>query len=96
MRFLLQMIMLVRLSKFYSGILRIHWVYNLQDLDYGSCYTFKEYSSRKVIAEEGWKHEKIILKSKSFETSFQDIIIEPESINEKIFKVIGIFDRVIE
>ena len=70
--------------------------YNLQDIDYGSCYTFKEYYSQKVITEEGWHHEKTILKPKSYDTSYQDIIIDPESINERRFKIIGVFDRVIE
>jgi hypothetical protein len=67
-----------------------------QDIDYGSCYTFKEYYSQKVIDEESWQHEKIILKPKSFDPSYQDIIIDPNSIYEKTFSVIGIFDRVIE
>lgn len=79
-----------------NGLMVIAEYYNLQDIDYGSCYTFKEYYSQKVITEEGWHHEKTILKPKSYDTSYQDIIIDPESINERRFKIIGIFDRVIE
>ena len=70
--------------------------YGHQDIDYGSCYTFKEYYSQKTIDEESWQHEKIILKPKSFDASYQDIVIDPNTINEKNFSVIGIFDRVMD
>jgi DUF2075 family protein/predicted GIY-YIG superfamily endonuclease len=79
-----------------NGLMVIAEYYNHQDVDYGSCYTFKEYYSQKSINEESWHHEKIILKPKSFDASYQDIVIDPESINEKAFSVKGIFDRVIE
>jgi DUF2075 family protein len=79
-----------------NGLMVIAEYYDHQDLDYGSCYTFKEYYSQKAINEESWHHEKIILKPKSFDTSYQDIVIDPDSINEKAFSVKGIFDRVIE
>ena len=79
-----------------NGLMVIVEYYDHQDLDYGSCYTFKEYYSQKVIYEESWQHEKIILKPKSFDSSYQDIVIDPNAINEKAFSVIGIFDRVIE
>ncbi len=79
-----------------NGLMVIAEYYDHQDIDYGSCYTFKEYYSQKAINEESWNHENIILKPKSFDTSYQDIIIDPNSINEKTFNVIGIFDRVIE
>ena len=79
-----------------NGLMVIAEYYDHQDLDYGSCYTFKEYYSQKTINEESWQHEKIILKPKSFDASYQDIVIDPNAINEKTFNVIGIFDRVIE
>lgn len=79
-----------------NGLLVIAEYYEHQDLDYGSCYTFKEYFSHKTVNEDSWQHEKIILKPKSFDTSYQDIIIDPNALNEKTFKVIGIFDRVLE
>jgi DUF2075 family protein len=78
-----------------NGLMVIAEYYNHQDIDYGSCYTFKEYYSQKTINEESWHHEKIILKPKSYDVSYQDIIIEPNAINEKTFSIIGIFDRVI-
>lgn len=79
-----------------NGLMVIAEYYDHQDIDYGSCYTFKEYYSEKTINEESWQHEKIILKPKSFDPSYQEIVIEPNSIFEKTFNVIGIFDRVIE
>ena len=79
-----------------NGLIVIAQYYDQQDIDYGSCYTFKEYYSQKVINEESWYHEKIILKPKSFNPSYQDIVIDPQSINDGTFNVIGIFDRVIE
>ncbi len=78
-----------------NGLMVICEYYNLQDNDFGSCYTFKEYYSQKTIDEDSWKHEQIILRPKSFDTSYQDIVIDPDSINERTFRVIGIFDRVI-
>jgi DUF2075 family protein/predicted GIY-YIG superfamily endonuclease len=79
-----------------NGLMVIVEYYDHQDLDYGSCYTFKEYYSQKTVNEEGWQHEKIILKPKSFDASYRDIVIDQNAINENTFSVIGIFDRVIE
>jgi DUF2075 family protein len=79
-----------------NGLMVLVEYYDHQDVDNGSCYTFKEYYSQKSINEEGWHHEKIILKPKSFDPSYQNIEIDPNAINDKTFRVIGIFDRVIE
>ena len=79
-----------------NGLMVIAEYYDHQDFDYGSCYTFKEYYSQKTVNEESWQHEKIILKPKSFDASYQDIVIDQNAINEKTFSVIGIFERVIE
>jgi len=79
-----------------NGLLVLAEYYNHQDIDYGSSYTFKEYYSQKVSDGEGWHHEQIILKPKSFDSSYEDIIIDSHAIAEKTFSVIGIFDRVIE
>jgi DUF2075 family protein/SOS-response transcriptional repressor LexA len=79
-----------------NGLMVIAEYYDHQDLDYGSCYTFKEYYSQKTVNEESWQHEKIILKPKSSDASYQDIEIDPNAINEKTFSVVGIFDRVID
>ena len=79
-----------------NGLMVIAEYYDHQDFDYGSCYTFKEYYSQKTVNEESWQHEKIILKPKSFDASYQDIVIDQNAINEKTFSVIGIFERIIE
>lgn len=79
-----------------NGLLVICEYYNLQDVDFGSSYTFKEYYSQKSIQEDSWQHEVIILKPKSFDSTYQEIVVDPESINEKNFKVIGVFDRVLD
>jgi len=79
-----------------NGLMVIAEYFDLQDIDFGSSYTFKEYYSQKAIHEESWHHEKIILKPKSYDDSYQDIVIDQDSINERDFRVIGIFDRVIE
>lgn len=79
-----------------NGLMVIAEYHDHQDLDYGSCYTFKEYFSQKTINEDSWQHEKIILKPMSFDSSHQDIVIDPNAINEKTFRVIGIFERVLE
>lgn len=79
-----------------NGLMVIAEYFDHQDLEYGSSYTFKEYYSQKAIDEENWRHEKIILKPKSFDSTYEDIVIDPNSISEKTFSVIGIFECVIE
>ena len=67
---------------------------NLQDQDFGSCYTIKEYESKKYQDENGWKHQSIILKPQSFEESYSNIELKDDEINN--LRVIGIFERVIK
>jgi DUF2075 family protein/predicted GIY-YIG superfamily endonuclease len=78
-----------------NGLFVIAEYYDYQDVDYGSCYTFKEYFSQKINNEDASIHEKIILKSKSTDSSYQDIEITANSLGEKALIIIGIFDRVI-
>jgi len=66
---------------------------NIYDSDFGSGYTVKEYYSEKKVSEEGWKHEIITLKPLSTITSYNDIKLVDEQLNN--FKVIGIFERVL-
>jgi hypothetical protein len=67
---------------------------NLQDQDFGSCYTIKEYEGKKYQDENGWKHQSIILKPQSFEESYSNIELNDNEINN--LRVIGIFERVIK
>jgi uncharacterized protein len=66
---------------------------NIQDGNYGSGFTIKEYSSVKVVTEETYLHKSIILKPLSDDDSFEDIeLFEDELID---FKVIGIFKKIL-
>lgn len=78
-----------------NGLMVIAEYYDHQDVDYGSCYTFKEYYSQKGTNEESWHHEKIVLRPRSFDSAYEDIIIEPNAVHDKTFRIIGIFDRVL-
>jgi len=65
--------------------------YNKQDIDTQSHFTIKTYSSSKITTEEGWKHERIILKPNSYDASYRDIIISEEDIKDNNFNVVGEF-----
>jgi hypothetical protein len=78
-----------------NGLLVLAECYDIQDADFGSCYTFKEYESQKLIDENQWKHEKIILKPKSYDKTYTEIILTNDEESKK-FNIIGIFERVIE
>ncbi|MDX8382276.1 MAG: DNA/RNA helicase domain-containing protein [Ghiorsea sp.] len=64
------------------------------DGDSGSHYTVKEYESMKAQDEDGWHHEKILLKPLSDDSSFESMeITEDES---SYFKVVGEFLKVLK
>lgn len=66
---------------------------SINDSEFGSGYTVKEYHSLKNISDEGWSHESIILKPLSTSEEYKNIeLSESDLLN---FKVVGIFDRVI-
>ncbi|UPZ18036.1 S24 family peptidase [Flavobacterium humidisoli] len=66
---------------------------NIQEGDFGSGYTIKEYRSKKIIDNDSWNHQSITLKPLSFDSTFNDIILKEEDLNE--LKVIGIFECVL-
>ena len=66
---------------------------NIQDPDFGSGYTVKEYRSKKKTEGELWSHESIILKPLSDDSEFQDIILEEDELSELV--TIGIFECVL-
>ncbi|NGY37832.1 DUF2075 domain-containing protein [Flavobacterium sp. XN-5] len=66
---------------------------NIQDPDFGSGYTVKEYRSKKKIEGELWSHESIILKPLSDNMDYEDIILEEEDVST--LKVIGVFECVL-
>ena len=67
---------------------------NMHDSDFGSCYTVKEYESKKYEDEDGWKHQSIILKPLSTDNSYENMVLEDQDLTQ--FKVIGTFECVLE
>lgn len=67
---------------------------NMHDSDFGSCYTVKEYESKKYEDEDGWKHQSIILKPLSTDSSYENMVLEDQDLTT--FKVIGTFECVLE
>jgi hypothetical protein len=67
---------------------------SINDLEFGSGYTVKEYHSVKAVSNEGWQHESIRLKPLSNLEAFEDIVLSEDDLSH--FKIVGIFDRVIE
>lgn len=63
--------------------------------DYISEYTFKEYYSDKIINEGEWEHKRIILKPKSYDSSYKEIELKPEDVEGRDLEVIGVFERVL-
>lgn len=67
---------------------------SIHDSDFGSCYTIKEYESKKYEDEDGWMHRSIILKPLSTNSTYEKIMLEDEELST--FKVLGIFERVLD
>ena len=66
---------------------------NRQDSESGSRYTVKEYHSQKSETTDGLKQTQILLKPKSTNDTFKDIVLTEEDVNE--YKVVGVFVDVI-
>lgn len=66
---------------------------NIQDPDFGSGYTVKEYRSIKNIENDSWNHKSIILKPISFDSEYEDIILEQDELS--FLNVIGVFECVL-
>lgn len=66
---------------------------DFEDADFGSCYTIKEYHSKKYQDENGWRHQEVTLIPLSFKDSYESIILRNDELST--FKVIGVFVRVI-
>ena len=65
----------------------------IHDSDFGSSYTIKEYASKKYEDENGWKHQSIILKPISYDSGYENIVLEGDQLSS--FKVIGTFQTVL-
>ena len=77
-----------------NGLITLVEGRNITDIEFGSNYTIKEYSSKKVTDEEGWRHEEITLLPKSNDLSFKPITLRDEETID--FNVLGIFVRVLK
>lgn len=67
--------------------------YNIQDADFGSGYTLKEYRSKKNVDNETWSHTSIVLKPLSHNLEYSDIELSQDELVD--LQVIGIFECVI-
>ncbi|WP_136483057.1 DNA/RNA helicase domain-containing protein [Cognatitamlana onchidii] len=66
----------------------------IQDNDFGSGYTVKEYSSTKNSNGDTWEHQSIILMPQSHDNNFESIILEEDNLDD--FKIIGVFEMVLK
>ena len=66
---------------------------NIQDPDFGSGYTVKEYWSKKNIDNEQWNHQSIILKPISYSSEYNNILLTEDELID--LKVIGVFECVL-
>lgn len=66
---------------------------NIQDPDFGSGYTVKEYRSIKNVDNEQWSHQSIILKPLSYDSQYSDIEITEDELSSLIVR--GVFECVL-
>lgn len=76
-----------------NGMIVLVELDNLQDPDFGSRFTVKEYHSSKYISEDGWIHESITLKPLTTSDSYDDIHLAGSDLEN--LKVIGLFECVL-
>ena len=62
---------------------------DIQDLDFGSGLTVKEYHSEKRAEEGSWRHEKIVLRPKSLDDKYSEIELTEHQLSD--FEVVGLF-----
>lgn len=66
---------------------------DIQDPDFGSGYTLKEYRSEKIITEDKWQHQSIILKPLSNDSTYTSIILKEDDLLS--INVLGVFEGVL-
>ena len=67
---------------------------DILDDDSGLHYTVKEYESIKSENADGWAHEKILLKPRSTDASFETIVLSEDETSN--YRVVGEFLRVLD
>ena len=75
-----------------NGLITLVEMTDFIDADFGSNYTVKEYSSKKITTEDNWRHEEITLLPKSTLDYTPIVLRDEETIS---LKVIGIFVKVL-
>jgi SOS-response transcriptional repressor LexA len=65
----------------------------IQDSEFGSGYTVKEYHSSKKQSENSWEHDTIILKPLSTIENYSEIVLNSDELTD--FRVVGIFEKVL-
>jgi hypothetical protein len=76
-----------------NGLIVLVELTNIQDPDFGSGYTVKEYNSKKIVDDEQWSHQSITLKPLSDDSGYMNIEISQDELST--LQVIGIFVAVI-
>jgi len=66
---------------------------DIQDADFGSGYTVKEYHSQKNIDNDLWSHQSITLKPLSYDSEYAAIELGEDELSS--LKVVGVFVRVL-
>jgi uncharacterized protein len=66
---------------------------NINDSEFGSGYTVKEYHSRKSTTGDQWSHDSIVLKPLSYDPKYNNITLSSDDL--ETFKVIGVFEKII-
>jgi len=77
-----------------NGKIVLAEVFNLQDPDSGSCYTVKQYESKKVYTENEWSHSSITLKPLSTDKKYENLVLD-SSDEISSFKIVWIFERIL-
>ena len=75
-----------------NGLITLVEMTDFIDADFGSNYTVKEYSSKKITTEDNWRHEEITLLPKSTLDYTPIVLRDEETIS---LKVIGVFVKVL-
>ena len=66
---------------------------DLQDAEYGSCYTIKEYESQKSQSGDQWEHASIRLIPRSTDPSYSELLLHGDETVS--LRVIGVFECVL-
>lgn len=66
---------------------------NFLDPDFKAHYMIREYTSKKTVTKDGWKHQEIVLFPRSYSTEYEPIILRNEETID--LRVIGVFLKVL-